>query len=98
MTALSRLPIGQSDFRIIRQEGKFYVDKTGLIVDILDDPGLVLLLPRPRRFGKTTNLSTLRYFFEKSSEDHTALFTDLTVWRSEKARAHFQRHPVIHLT
>jgi len=98
MTARSHLPIGQSDFRLIRQDGKFYVDKTGLIVDILDDPALVLLLPRPRRFGKTTNLSTLRYFFEKHPEDRTALFADLAVWRSKAARAHFQRHPVIYLT
>mgnify|MGYP000573660478 CR=1 FL=1 len=98
MTPRSRLPIGQSDFRRIRQDGKFYVDKTGLIVDVINDPALVLLLPRPRRFGKTTNLSTLRYFFEKHPEDRTALFADLAVWRSEAARAHFQRHPVIYLS
>lgn len=98
MTVRSRLPIGQSDFRIIRQEDKFYVDKTGLVTEVLDDPGLVVLLPRPRRFGKTTNLSTLRYFFEKTAEDRSALFSDLAVWRSEKARPHFQRHPVILLS
>ncbi|MBL9105370.1 MAG: AAA family ATPase [Myxococcales bacterium] len=92
------LPIGTADFRKIREAGKLYVDKTALIDQVVADPAEVLLLPRPRRFGKTTNLSTLRYFFERSPEDLSALFADLAVWRSEPARARFQRHPVIYLT
>ena len=51
-----------------------------------------------RRFGKTVNLSTLRYFVEKLSEDRSALFEGLSVWGSREARGHFQRYPVISLT
>jgi hypothetical protein len=59
----------------------------------------VLLLPRPRRFGKTLNLSMLRAFFEKREEDLSHLFADLSILRAGEAyRAHLQRHPVIFLT
>jgi len=95
-----RAPTGQSDFAELRRRGLTYVDKSHLITELIDDTSLVVLLPRPRRFGKTTNLSMLRYFFERSprGEDRADLFEDLGVWRSEVARAHFQRYPVISLT
>lgn len=50
-----------------------------------------MLVPRPRRFGKTVNLSTVRYFVEKSKEDRTALFEGLAVRDSAEARAYFPR-------
>jgi hypothetical protein len=93
-----RYPIGISDFRKIREGGLTYVDKTTLIADVLDAGAEVVLLPRPRRFGKTLNLSMLRYFFEKSAEDRRPLFAGLAISSSESARAHFQRYPVIYLT
>lgn len=93
-----RYPIGISDFRKVREGGLAYVDKTPLIEDVLRAGAEVLLLPRPRRFGKTLNLSMLRYFFEKTAEDRGALFAGLTIGRSEAARVHFQRYPVIYLT
>jgi len=93
-----RLPIGQSDFRALRDQGYAYVDKTRLVTEVVDASPQVLLLPRPRRFGKTLNLSMLRYFLEKSTEDLRGLFAGLEVERSEAARAHFQRYPVIFLT
>ncbi|EYF06879.1 AAA family ATPase [Chondromyces apiculatus] len=94
-----RLPIGISDFRKLREERAEYVDKSHLIVEILDRAMEVLLLPRPRRFGKSLNLSMLRYFFERRTEDLSHLFEDLAVWRAGEAyRAHFQRYPVIFLT
>jgi len=76
------------------------VDKSRLICELIDKPGVqAVLLPRPRRFGKSLNLSMLRCYFEKRSEDFTHLFHDLAVWRAGDAyRAHFQRYPVIHLT
>ena len=58
-----RIPLGISDFRHLRREGMDYIDKSLLIRDIIDDTSAVLLLPRPRRFGKTLNLSMLRYYF-----------------------------------
>src|SRR5689334_20627285 len=97
---LHRLPIGISDFRVLRESGLEYIDKTQLVCDILDRPGeQVLLLPRPRRFGKSLNLSMLRCFFEKREEDLTPLFEGLGVWQAgDPYREHFQRYPVIHLS
>jgi len=94
------IPIGISDFRELRERGLEYVDKSHLITELLDQPGIqVALLPRPRRFGKTLNLSMLRYFFEKRDEDLSHLFEDLAVWQAGEAyRAHFQRYPVVFLT
>jgi hypothetical protein len=93
----SPIPIGIDDFRKIREEGLLYVDKTRLIRELLDQSGVeVVLLPRPRRFGKTVNLTMLRAFFEKRTTDLSHLFHDLSIWSAGDAyRAHFQRYPVI---
>jgi hypothetical protein len=94
-----RFPIGISDFRNVREGGFHYVDKTALIDDVLNESAQVMLAPRPRRFGKTLNLSMLRCFFEKSAEDRRPLFTGLAVAASaESTWAHFQRYPVIFMT
>src|SRR3954468_23644791 len=95
-----RIPIGIDDFRLLREERLAYVDKSDLIRELLDEPGVqVVLLPRPRRFGKTLNLSMLRYYFEKRGEDLSHLFQGLSIWQAGDAyRAHFQRYPVIHLS
>ncbi|WP_437334014.1 AAA family ATPase [Sorangium sp. So ce394] len=97
---IQHIPIGVSDFRALRERGLVYVDKTHLIQELLDRPGLLgLLLPRPRRFGKTLNLSMLRYFFERRDEDLSHLFEGLSIWRAGEAyRAHFQRYPVVFMT
>jgi hypothetical protein len=93
------VPIGIDDFRTLREHGLTYVDKSHLICELVDRPGAqAVLLPRPRRFGKSLGLSMLRCFFEKRAEDLTHLFEDLAVWRGgERYRAHFQRYPVIAL-
>lgn len=93
-----RAGIGESDFRKLRRNNIDIIDKSQLIIDLVKDPARVLLFPRPRRFGKTTNLSMLRYFFENSTEDRTYLFDSMRVWQSPEARAHFQKHPVIWLS
>src|ERR1700737_3267652 len=94
-----RIPLGISSFRRIREDRLTYVDKTYLIRDLVDDTSLALLLPRPRRFGKTVNLSMLRCFFEKSKEPLWPLFADLAIGRAgPEYRAHFQRYPTIALT
>ena len=93
-----RPPTGISDFRDLRRSDATYVDKTGFVTDVLAQWAKVLLLPRPRRFGKTLNLSALRYFLERSEEDRSDLFEGLAVWESEAPRAHFQRYPVVFLT
>jgi hypothetical protein len=89
--------LGQSDFEQLRIQGGLYVDKSALISTVLSSSAQVQLYPRPRRFGKTLNLSMLRHFFE-SGPNRSALFEDLAVWQDAKARAHFQQHPVIYLS
>ena len=64
MAIALKLPVGIEDFREIRRQGFYYVDKTRLIEQLLDSWGKVNLFTRPRRFGKTLTMSMLRYFFE----------------------------------
>ena len=90
--------IGTSDFLLLRSEGLLYVDKTAFVSRVLTGAGRVQLYCRPRRFGKTLNLSTLRYFVERSGPDRSALFQGLSVWADDRARKDFQRHPVIWLS
>ena len=92
------IALGISDFRMLREGGFAYVDKTALVDDVLTEGAQVLLAPRPRRFGKTINLSMLRCFFEKTGEDRSALFAGLHAASSAVARPHFQRYPVIFLS
>lgn len=61
---LKKLPVGEDNFRRVRQRNCYYVDKTGLIEKIINNGGSVNLFTRPRRFGKSLNMSMLRYFFE----------------------------------
>ncbi len=92
-----KILLGQSDFRLLREDGGYYIDKSSFVRSVLDLGALVQLYPRPRRFGKTLNLSTLRYFLEKGP-DRSHLFSDLEVWQDAGARPHFQRYPVINLS
>ncbi|MCB9529363.1 MAG: AAA family ATPase [Myxococcales bacterium] len=92
-----RTPVGIDDFQQLRQQGATYVDKSAFVREVMDT-AQVLLITRPRRFGKTLNLSMLRYFFERSDEDRAPLFEDLAVWQDAEMRAHFQRYPVVALT
>ena len=92
------IPIGISDFKMIIDKGYYYVDKTIMIKDILDNMAYVNLFTRPRRFGKTLNLSMLKYFFEKTEENNSYLFEGLNIWESgEKYREHQGKYPVINL-
>ncbi|MDD3138324.1 MAG: AAA family ATPase, partial [Lachnospiraceae bacterium] len=95
------LPIGIDDFEEIIQKEYYYVDKSLLIKELLDKKGKVNLFTRPRRFGKTLNLSMLRYFFEKpldgASRKH--LFDGLRIMEAgEKYTSEQEQYPVITLT
>lgn len=92
------LPLGISDFKELIDGGFYYVDKTLLIEEIIKTSGKVILITRPRRFGKTLNLSMLRYFYECSSIDYHYLFADTTIAKSDKFDQHFKSAPVIFLT
>lgn len=93
-----RLPIGQSDFRKLIAGDCYYADKTGFIRDVIDASAEVLLLPRPRRFGKTLNLSMLRFFFEKGIPDAKNLFKGMAIEADDCFDLHQGRYPVIFLT
>ncbi len=95
-------PLGISDFKKLRDQGATLIDKSQLIIDFLETRYEALLLPRPRRFGKTLNLSMLRYFLEKRPENLAYLFEDLKVFQCEKGsfykEKYFQRYPVIFIS
>jgi len=92
------LPIGVSDY-VRAQSEYYYVDKTLLIKEFLDQKPLVSLFTRPRRFGKTLNMDMLRVFFEISDEDTSQYFVDKAIWKcGEEYRKHQGKYPVIFLT
>lgn len=92
------LPIGISDYRLASTE-YYYVDKTMMIKDFLDERPMVSLFTRPRRFGKTLNMDMLRTFFEKTDEDTSVYFKNKKIWAcGEKYRAYQGKYPVIFLS
>src|SRR5437762_14365542 len=93
-----QIPIGLSDYKILIDENYYYVDKTLLIDDILKYGGRAMLLPRPRRFGKTLNLSMIQYFFEKTDTSNAYLFEDKKIWQLPERAALQGKFPVIFVT
>ena len=92
------LPIGISDYRRVTSE-YFYIDKTLMIRDFLDEMPMVSLFTRPRRFGKTLNMDMLRTFFEKTEEDTSVYFRNRKIWAcGQKYRDHQGKYPVIFIT
>lgn len=92
------LPVGISDYRLVSTE-YYYVDKTLMIRDFLDQRPMVSLFTRPSRFGKTLNMDMLRVFFEKTDEDTSVYFTNKAIWAcGEKYRDYQGKYPVIFLT
>lgn len=92
------LPIGIDDFKTIIEEDYYYVDKTKMIETLLDDGAKVTLFTRPRRFGKTLNMSMLNYFFNlKNKEENRKLFENLYISKS-KYMSQQGKYPVIYLS
>ena len=92
-----KLPVGIEDFQEIRRNGFYYIDKTGLIEQLLDSWGKVNLFTRPCRFGKSLNMSMLRYFFEIGTD--MTLFNGLHIMqRKDLCDEYMGRFPVVFLT
>ena len=92
------LPIGISDFKTVIEEKYYYADKTDMIGDILDDRAMVTLFTRPRRFGKTLNMSMMKYFFEiENTEENKKLFDRLAISNKEYMKEQGQ-YPVIFIS
>lgn len=92
-----KLPVGIEDFQEILRNGFYYIDKTGLIEQLLDSWGKVNLFTRPCRFGKSLNMSMLRYFFEIGTD--MTLFNGLHIMqRKDLCDEYMGRFPVVFLT
>lgn len=91
--------IGISDFKMIRTRGNYYIDKTLFIKNIIDNQSGVTLITRPRRFGKTLNMSTLRYFFDCTRQNSKELFQGLKIMeQGEKYTSKLGYYPCIYIT
>ncbi len=99
MEKKKRIITGCSDFKEMIETNAYYVDKSLFIKEIIENGDKVILLPRPRRFGKTLNLSMLGYFFDIQHPENKELFTDLQIWQSdEEIKAEQGKYPVIYLS
>jgi len=99
METRKELNLGFSDFKSIIENNNYFVDKSLLIKDVIKAEKAVLLIPRPRRFGKTLNLSMLRYFFEINQPENEKLFTQLKIWQTEnEIKEKRGKYPVIFLS
>ncbi|SHF00208.1 PD-(D/E)XK nuclease superfamily protein [Marinitoga hydrogenitolerans DSM 16785] len=94
---LKRLPIGDSDFKTVIEDNAYYIDKSMLIKEVIIG-GRVILITRPRRFGKTLNMSMLKYFF-KNDQDNKHLFENLKIYEEKEIiEKHLNKYPVIYIT
>lgn len=97
MTVRAGLPIGIENFQEMRTRKYYYADKTGLIRDLMKNMGKVNLFVRPRRFGKTLNVSMLKYFYETGC--NRALFEGLEIFGEKKLCADYMgQFPVISIS
>ena len=95
---MKKIPIGVDDFKKLIENNAYYIDKTKFIADILDDAAEVKLFTRPRRFGKTLNMSTLKYFFDiNNAVENRKLFNGLDIEKSEYISEH-GKYPVIFIS
>ena len=95
---MKRLAIGLSDFKHLIEEDFYYFDKTKFIEEVIKDGSQVKLFARPRRFGKTLNMSMLKYFFDiKNKEENKKIFKDLYIEKTEAFKEQGQ-YPVIFLS
>ena len=92
-----KLPVGIDNFEKLRKEDFYYVDKTGLIIDLMKNWGEVNLFTRPCRFGKTLNMSMLRYFFEVGGDK--SIFEGLRIAQEKEiCEAHMGKYPVVFIS
>ena len=95
--SMKKSPIGIDDYKELIEESCSYVDKTLFIQEVIERGTKLALIPRPRRFGKTINMSMLKYFFEKTEKDNSHLFSPYKIWQT-KYRKEQGIYPVIFFT
>ena len=95
---MKKIPIGIEDFKMLISDDYFYIDKTKFIEEIMNDGALVKLFTRPRRFGKTLNMSMLKHFFDiRKAEENKKLFDDLYI-KNSPVFAKQGKYPVIFIS
>ena len=95
---MKKIPIGIDDFKVVKENNYYYIDKTNFISEISENTGKTLLFTRPRRFGKTLNMSTLKYFFDIHNKDENRkLFSGLDIEKSPSFSEQGQ-YPVIFIS
>ena len=93
------IAIGESDFKMLRVNKCYYIDKTMYIKHIMDNKSKVILVTRPRRFGKTLNMSMLKYYFDNTAKDSKEIFEGLKIMeQGEEYTSKLGYYPVIYLT
>lgn len=96
---MQRIGIGVSDFKMLRVRDNYFIDKSLFIKDIIDNQANVALITRPRRFGKTLNMSMLKYYFDCTKKDSKELFKDLKIMeQDDKYTSKLGYYPVIYIT
>lgn len=93
---MKRIPTGIENFKEMIDKDAYYIDKTNFIGEVLNEQ--VALYTRPRRFGKTLNMSMLYYFFSNKEKDNAYLFSGLNISKNKEAMKHQNQYPVISLT
>ena len=96
---MTGIGIGTSDFKKLRLKQYYYIDKTEYIKHIIDNKSEVILVTRPRRFGKTLNMSMLKYYFDCTDKYNKELFAGLKIMRAgEKYTSKMGYYPCLYLT
>ena len=96
---MKKLDIGNSDFKSIIENNNYFVDKSLFIKEIIESQSQIVLLPRPRRFGKTLNLSMLKYYFDRNQKSEINLFENLNIWQeNDEIKEKKGKYPVIYLS
>ena len=92
-----KISLGKSNFKRMIESKSFFVDKSLFIKEVIEESSEVVLITRPRRFGKSLNFSMLKYFFD-IKEDSRELFKGLKISREEESLLHMNKYPVISIT
>lgn len=93
---MKKIPIGIENFKELITKDYYFVDKSLLIEDVVDEK--IVLYTRPRRFGKKLNMSMLNYFFNIKEKENAYLFDDLKISQNKEALKHQNRYPVTSMT
>ncbi|MFR6099714.1 MAG: AAA family ATPase [Longibaculum sp.] len=93
---MKKIPVGIENFKEIIDDQYYYIDKTELINDVMNEK--LVFYTRPRRFGKTLNMSMLYYFFSHKEKDNAYLFDGLNVSKDKETMLHQNQYPVIFMT